>query len=1477
MRAATAKVLKADGSVAGASFLVHEDLVVTCAHVVEAAGQGPDGQVRLAFPHLPDQPERTGLVLADRWRASEAEDIAVVRLESALPGAVPLPMRSARGRQGNDVFSFGFPSQAIADGHYGYAKAGDVTHSEGVGDLLQLSDGNSLTTGFSGGPVVDEHTGLVIAMVNSITPTDAHSRGQNMAYGTPTDELRKVCPELVWTQVPPYRGLESFDAEHAKLFKGRDSAVRIVTAALEQHPRALLLLGPSGAGKSSLINAGVLPALVKGGIPGSAQWSHVVARPNQDLLTALEDAGLPGAATDGILPAVKRRLADEGCARLVLVIDQFEELLTQQPTPAEGAPASDRRTAVAGQLVELIRSRVPVSLILIMRNDFYAPLEALAPDLMNTVLPGLVNVPRTLTTEELEEIITGPANEVGIGVESGLADLIVRDILHTAGTANDQVPVTLLPPLELALSQLCEKLDEHDGRLTRQGYRDLGTVTGALKNWCNGAIDELENDAQGAMAQRILTALVRPADDANGIPATRRQVPLTRLRALAAAPKPEKPAPETSSAEAPPPVPEAGEPAPEADFDKVLAALTSHRMIAIGTMPKPGQSPGEPAAELIHDALIRDWGELRDWVDEDRQFQVWLDRATEQAKLHAQKQLPGDLLDGSLLSEGLEWHRKRSLPQDVAALLTTSEQHQNAALRRTRRFNAILAGALALALIAAGVAFVSRQNAIAAQQQAESRQLAAESRQIAAESTNRLSTDPDLASLLAVKAYRLSPTDEAKGALYAVADIPLRRILTAPGDGRISEVAFSHDGKTLATGINDVTGRVELLDPLSGKSRATFRGDDDHPYAMAFSSDGNTLATVNFGAAGRTLRVWDAASGRSRTTRGLTYKVTGSTVFSPDGKTVAYGNENGDAELWDVASGAIRARLHSPGRHVYRVAFSPATKSLATLVFDPDDESDTAVQLWVMHSGEFRPKGKRFPVNGFSIAFSPDGKTVAVDGEDDNVQLWDIASGKARRTIKGGGNVKVLKYSPNGKTLAIGSDDGSVRLWDTVSGEVRATLKGHTSEVDSMVFSPDGKTLATTSEGGEVRLWDMTAHESRHVLRSDQFVNSLTFSPDGRTLATGTMEELYNPQPNVGITDDLWDVTSGKPPYTLADPIDPLDPFDNHSGSDWYLAAFSPDRKTLATDDRNGAVRLWDATSGRPLYKTADYDSLDFMIFSPDGKTLAFGDDAGTVRLWDTASRQTRASFHSDNASAAWVAFSPDGKSLGVVSESEDDLRIWDVATGKSRFTLKDAVEGTMMFSPDGKTLATGDGDGDGDGTVKLWDMTTGKSRHLVTDPLGLNSMAFSPDGEIIAIGGEDGTVRLWDAASGQSRTMLRGHTADVTTVVFSPDGKTLATAGDEETVRLWYVASGSSRAVLKGHTDLVTAMAFSPDGKTLATADDDHTVRLWNVALPEADQIARNVCRIIDRNFTKDEQSMYLHSQASDPVCPDSAAYTER
>jgi len=832
VNASVFQVLTTDGGVAGAGFLVGDDTAFTCAHVVRAAGQGPGERVEILFPNLPNTPRTFGRVVAEGWRAPEADDVAVLQLEKIPAGARGMVLGTGRGSRKHRVASFGFPPHAPSGGHFGYGTAGELLfQGNGGGPLLQLSEANDLTAGFSGGPVVDEVTGLVIGMVTSITSPDAHLKGLGIAYATPAEVLREVRPELAISQVCPYLGLEPFTAQHANWFHGREAAVESVLAALGRDRRVLMLLGPSGAGKSSLIKAGVLPALADGAVPGSDRWLRLVVRPGQDLLTELEGAGLPGATTDGILTAVERRVAAEpDHDRLLLVIDQFEELLTQ-PAPTTDDRASDRRLTATDQLVELSSSHAAVTVFLIMRNDFYASLDAIAPELLNTALPGLLNVPATLSVPELKAIITRPAEAVGLPIESGLVDRIISDVLD-ADPAARHAPVTMLPPLELALRQLWERRRRDDGRLTHAAYEKIGKVSGSLAAWCNTAINQLPPDHRPT-AQRILTALVRPADEPNSIPATRQPVTLTRLRALTTDPQLAGPAADTA-------------------FDAVLTALTRYRIITTGTTTPPTPTAlGEPTAELIHDALIREWNELRDWLAQDHKFQLWLHRAGEHQARHARSGLPGDLLNGTLLAEGMDWADQRSLPDDTTAILAASRQHQHAAVRRARRINAVLAGMLALALIATSVAIYQQHTATRAQHAAASAQRAILSRQLAAQSTKLQSRNPDLASLLAVQAWKASPTNEATAALFTAPAIPLRNRL-AGHKAEVRSVAFTSDGKSLEIGSDD--GTVRLWNVDTERAHTTFKARSNSETSVAFSPDGKTLAT---GSSDGTVRLWD--------------------------------------------------------------------------------------------------------------------------------------------------------------------------------------------------------------------------------------------------------------------------------------------------------------------------------------------------------------------------------------------------------------------------------------------------------------------------------------------------------------------------------------------------------------------------------------------------------------------------------------------
>ena len=479
------------------------------------------------------------------------------------------------------------------------------------------------------------------------------------------------------------------------------------------------------------------------------------------------------------------------------------------------------------------------------------------------------------------------------------------------------------------------------------------------------------------------------------------------------------------------------------------------------------------------------------------------------------------------------------------------------------------------------------------------------------------------------------------------------------------------------------------------------------------------------------------------------------------------------------------------------VAFSPDGKTLAVGDFGGQ------IGLWDVATGRRTAVLAEGSGTVYGVAFSPDGKTLAAGDYGGQVSLWDVATGRRTATLNEGSPVYGVAFSPDGKTLAAGDGGGRVGLWDVATGRRTAVL-AEGSPVRGVAFSPDGKTLAAGDFGGQVGLWDVATGRRTAVLAEGSgTVYGVAFSPDGKTLAAGD----YGGQ--VG----LWDVATGRRTAVLAE----------GSGT-VYGVAFSPDGKTLAAGDYGGRVGLWDVATGRRTAVLAEGSPVRGVAFSPDGKTLAAGDSGGRVGLWDVATGRV-AALAEDSGTLYRVAFSPDGKTLAA-GDYGGQVSLWDVATGRRTATLNEGspVYG-VAFSPDGKTLAAGDGGG----RVGLWDVATGRRTATLNEGSPVGGIAFSPDGKTLAVGEGAGRVGLWNVATGR-RTATLNEGSPVRGIAFSPDGKTLAVGDGAGRVGLWNVATGRRTAVLPEGSS-VGGVAFSPDGKTLAVGDGGGRVGLWDVA----------------------------------------------
>ena len=404
--------------------------------------------------------------------------------------------------------------------------------------------------------------------------------------------------------------------------------------------------------------------------------------------------------------------------------------------------------------------------------------------------------------------------------------------------------------------------------------------------------------------------------------------------------------------------------------------------------------------------------------------------------------------------------------------------------------------------------------------------------------------------------------------------------------------AFSPDGKTVAIGSDN--GTIYFHDLDTGELRMTLTGHGEHVDQLAFSPDGDTLATASW--TDETIRLWDAHTGKHKKTftapharyvRGL--------VFSPDGKTLASGSGDGTIRLWDADTGNEKHTFTGHSERIYSVAFNPNGDIIAS------GSTNGIINFWDADTGQYIKtlNGLR---NGFiepadSLVFSPDGKTLACGH--DGIRLWDVHTGEPKMQLTEHTNtIGSVVFSPDGKTLASGSWDNTIRIWDAYTGENKKTLIGHTDWVHSIAFSPDGRILASGSDDETVRLWNVdTAENEMTLVGHTEWVHSIAFSPDGKTIASGGADSTIL----------LWDIDTGKTKMTLT------------GHTDWvYTLAFSPDGKTIASGCIDATIHLWDTQTG--VYQktlTGHRARVQSLAFSSDGKTLVSGSDDGSVLLWE--------------------------------------------------------------------------------------------------------------------------------------------------------------------------------------------------------------------------------------------------------------------
>lgn len=1171
---------------------------------------------------------------------------------------------------------------------------------------------------------------------------------------------------LTATATNPFVGPRSFRTGEPIFGRVRETR-RIVDLLVAE--RIVLLYSPSGAGKTSLINAALVPALrderfqvsppLRVGL-GTGALAPELAGHNRYVLSVLQSLeqrlpleqqrDLHALARLGLEGYLAEWAGDDGfgAGNELLVFDQFEEILTDDPSDESG------RRAFFTELGRALRDRGRWALFA-MREDYLAGLDpyvALLPTKLRTRV-RLDLLDAAGATAAIQE----PARRAGRSFTEAAAERLVDELrlMHVErGSERVQVPGPFVEPVQLQVvcHRIWESLGPEVAQIDVEHVATCGDVERALADFYARAVGEVA--ARTGTSER----LVREWFDEDLITASgfRTQVP-HGPRGL-------------GDAQA-----------------RVLAMLEDTHVI------RAERRRGTRWVELSHDRLVEPvrsdnarW-RLQHLSDLQRQAAAW----------HAEGRREGLLLTGAPMDEAAWWvqHNREALTDVDRSFWQACLAARDARRQRRRvRWITVIAAVLSLALLGA---FLAVQVVVDSAREAESRAQALQSLALH-------ERDPLQAVTTALAALDEARTPEAEQALRrGMAALRVTAEWQNSGQGAQS-AEFSRDGTRVLTAGTDRTAR--LRDVEDGRELGTYSHDserflDERIHRVATSTDGGRLLTVAYDQA----RLWDVTGTLLVDVSAPDDSYITAGDMSADGRRIVTAVRTGAVTVQEAAPpGDVPPTPTVIDGHPDGTFFAVFGPDGATVLTAGAEQTGEAVRIWSSTTGEqlgVLPVAHEIR----TVAFSPAGDVVGVGDREGGLHLWRWRAGTApvvvddhtdpvasldfdtegdRVVTAAGKQLRVFRtsdgaplvdatghtdlissvsFDPRGERLLSASYDGSALVWDATSGTRVDALMGHTDGILAAQFDADGRRVVTTSEDGTTRLWEPLADLTVMSAGEPQgFMHAARYSADGRYVVGAE---------HVGRV-HVWDASTGERLQELDASEDRL-----------TAAAFDGGgTRVLVTSDRD--VSMWDWRAGKELARRPG--ALVRAALSPDGSVVATSDPMRPwdVHLWTWADPEdVELVLKGHDFEVGTAQFSADGRWLAT-GGADDTVRVWDVETGEQQ-ALLEAHEGdvtSVAFSPDGRRLVSVSGE-----AAWLWDWAEERPlRVLPAAEQRLSTAAFSADGERVITGDVAGTTGVWDAGTGHRLAWFERHTEYVNTVTTSPEGDRILTASDDGTVRAY-------------------------------------------------------------------------------------------